>query len=225
MITPTDIQNKEFTRGVRGYNEKEVDMFLDLITLDLEKIVKENVRLKGEIAAQNEQIEKYKASEGEVIQVLEKAKALMNDISASTDKRAQVIIKNAEMEADLKIRNAEKKAEQLEERNAELEKSVLGFRDKYRRMLETELKNIGALADDFGIDETRPAQEAAAVTPAEDASEDTAGSGPDLMSEPDDDIIDVRDLSDLDDFKDMPRADGPADDRRTVVVDIHGGRE
>lgn len=36
MITPADIQNKEFTKGFRGYDEEEVDMFLDLITLDLE---------------------------------------------------------------------------------------------------------------------------------------------------------------------------------------------
>lgn len=222
MITPTDIQNKEFTRGVRGYNEKEVDMFLDLITLDLEKIVKENVRLKGEIAAQNEQLEKYKSSEGEVIQVLEKAKALMNDISASTDKRAQVIIKNAEMEADLKVRNAEKKAEQLEQRNDELEKSVLAFRDKYRRMLETELKNIGAMADDFGIDESMPEAEHPAEAPAQAAPAEAADNA---YAEPDEDIIEVKDLKDLDDFKDIPEADMPADDRKTVVVDLQGNRE
>ncbi|MGI6204178.1 MAG: DivIVA domain-containing protein [Anaerovoracaceae bacterium] len=223
MITPTDIQNKEFTRGVRGYNEKEVDMFLDLITLDLEKIVKENVRLKGEIAAQKEQLEKYKSSEGEVIQVLEKAKNLMNDISASTDKRAQVIIKNAEMEADLKVRNAEKKAEQLELRNEELEKSILAFRDKYRRMLETELKNIGAMADDFGIDETAPEPEPQAETPSQAAPAEVSD---DVYSpEPDEDIIEVKDLSDLDDFKDIPSAGAPTDDRKTVVVDIQGNRE
>ena len=38
MITPADIENKEFSRGVRGYKEEEVDEFLDLIILDMEKL-------------------------------------------------------------------------------------------------------------------------------------------------------------------------------------------
>ena len=41
MITPADIENKEFSRGVRGYKEDEVDEFLDLIILDMEKLLKE----------------------------------------------------------------------------------------------------------------------------------------------------------------------------------------
>ncbi len=41
MITPLDIQNKEFPKVVRGYKEEEVDSFLDLLTLDLEKILEE----------------------------------------------------------------------------------------------------------------------------------------------------------------------------------------
>jgi cell division initiation protein len=39
MITPLDIQNKEFPKVVRGYKEEEVDGFLDLVTLDLEKLL------------------------------------------------------------------------------------------------------------------------------------------------------------------------------------------
>ena len=40
MITPADLENKEFSRGVRGYREDEVDEFLDLIILDMEKLLK-----------------------------------------------------------------------------------------------------------------------------------------------------------------------------------------
>ena len=32
MITPMDIENKEFKKGFRGYNEEEVDEFLKIIT-------------------------------------------------------------------------------------------------------------------------------------------------------------------------------------------------
>ena len=39
MITPLDIQNKEFSKAVRGYKEDDVDSFLDLITFDLERLI------------------------------------------------------------------------------------------------------------------------------------------------------------------------------------------
>ena len=42
MITPIDIQEKVFTKAVRGYKEEEVDAFLDLIIVDMEKLIKEN---------------------------------------------------------------------------------------------------------------------------------------------------------------------------------------
>ena len=66
MITPLDIQSKEFAKTVRGYKEEEVDMFLDLITLDFEKLAKENIRLKAEVSALETELEKYKDAEGEV---------------------------------------------------------------------------------------------------------------------------------------------------------------
>ncbi|MDW7671608.1 MAG: DivIVA domain-containing protein, partial [Bacillota bacterium] len=38
MITPLDIQNKEFKKSVRGYNEAEVDAFLDQVMADYEQL-------------------------------------------------------------------------------------------------------------------------------------------------------------------------------------------
>ncbi len=42
MITPVDIEQKEFTRGVRGYREEEVDTFLNLIILEMENLIRTN---------------------------------------------------------------------------------------------------------------------------------------------------------------------------------------
>lgn len=48
-LTAKDIYDKEFKRSVRGYNEEEVDEFLDIIISDYEKFNKEIARLKKEI--------------------------------------------------------------------------------------------------------------------------------------------------------------------------------
>ena len=48
QLTANDILEKEFKRSMRGYNEEEVDEFLDIIIQDYEAFTKEIERLKKE---------------------------------------------------------------------------------------------------------------------------------------------------------------------------------
>ena len=48
MISPLEIQEKEFSRSLKGFKEDEVNEFLDRITLDLERILEENRQLRAE---------------------------------------------------------------------------------------------------------------------------------------------------------------------------------
>lgn len=48
QLTTTDIVEKEFKRSMRGYNEEEVDEFLDLIIRDYETYIQEINKLRQE---------------------------------------------------------------------------------------------------------------------------------------------------------------------------------
>ena len=39
-LTPTDINNKEFKKGIRGYSVEEVDEFLDEVVESYEEFIK-----------------------------------------------------------------------------------------------------------------------------------------------------------------------------------------
>lgn len=145
MITPAEIQEKDFPRGVRGYKEEEVDKFLDLITLDFEKLIKENLRLKAEVAALEADHSKGRGSETSVIETLEAAKALMNDISVSAEKRAEILLKNAEMDAELIVREAREAAVRIDAEHKALKKSYDSFKNRYQQLLETELAHMESL--------------------------------------------------------------------------------
>ena len=145
MITPAEIQEKDFPKGVRGYKEDEVDKFLDLITLDMEKLIKENLRLKGELAAMELDLSKNKGTESSVLETLESARALLNDISVSAEKRAEILLKNAELDADLIVREARESVVRIENEHKTLEKSYNNFRDRYQNLLESELRRFESL--------------------------------------------------------------------------------
>ncbi len=149
MITPLDIQNKEFAKGVRGYKEEDVDSFLDLLTIDLEKLLGENAVLKEEINRINSELERYKGSETAVVETLEAAKALMRDISISSEKRAEILLKNAELDAELITREAKESVERLTEESLTLRNRFVTFKAKYKSLLESELERFDTLSNEI----------------------------------------------------------------------------
>lgn len=149
MITPLDIQNKDFSRVVRGYKEEEVDEFLDLLTLDLEKLIGENASLKEQLVKAGKELEKYRESEDAVLKTLEAAKALMEDISVSAEKRAEILLKNAELDAELITREAKESVERLNEETAHIRNRFVQFRDKYKALLESELERFDTLSSEI----------------------------------------------------------------------------
>src|SRR5438445_11871359 len=48
-ITPVEIQQVEFRRSLRGYNEREVDQFLDDVTEEMARLYAESKRRREEV--------------------------------------------------------------------------------------------------------------------------------------------------------------------------------
>lgn len=158
MITPLDIQNKEFSKAVRGYKEDDVDSFLDLITFDLERLISENSSLKNDVGRLNKELQRYRGSEGVVLETLEAAKALMGDICTSAERRAEILLKNAELDAELIQREAKESVEKLTEESVNLRNRFNLFQTKYKALLEAELERFDGLSvklfAEFNIDES-----------------------------------------------------------------------
>jgi len=60
MLTPLDIENKRFTKTLKGYNVDEVDDFLDQLTLEYEKLYKENAEFKQKFEDLEKELAHYK---------------------------------------------------------------------------------------------------------------------------------------------------------------------
>lgn len=102
MLTPLDIHNREFRRGLRGYDVDEVDEFLDEVIRDFEALYKENLELKETIQKRDEEVNRYQ----ELEQTLQETLVL-------AQQTGEEIKQNAKKEAELIIWEAQKKAEQI----------------------------------------------------------------------------------------------------------------
>ena len=157
MIRPIDIQEKEFTRAVRGYKEDEVNEFLDEITIDMERLIDELRQTREENSRLVEELERYRSSQGTVLETLEAAKALMSDISVSAEKRADILLKNAELDAQLIQKEARETADKIAEESQAMKSRFIDFRTRYKRLLQSELERFeslsGEMFPDLGIDD------------------------------------------------------------------------
>ncbi len=152
MITPFEIESKEFSKSMRGYNVEEVDEFLDIIIVDLQNLLAENDNLKNTVKNLQQDLNQYKRSEASVLNTLESAKKLMNDISESAEKRAEIIIHNAQAEADSIQRDARESVSKLTEEGEKLKFKVAKFRERYRQLLEDQLSQIEGSSEELFAD-------------------------------------------------------------------------
>ena len=157
MIRPIDIQEKEFSKAVRGYKEDEVNEFLDEITIDLERLLDELRQTKAENSRLVEELERHRNSEGTVLETLEAAKGLMSDISASAEKRAEILLKNAELDAQLMQKEAKEMADKISEESEAMKVRFIDFRTRYKKLLQSELQRFeslsGEMFPELGVDD------------------------------------------------------------------------
>lgn len=99
-ITPMDIEQQEFNRSFRGYNEEEVDDFLDRIAKDYEEVLNENIKLKEEVERLQSRMEEYSKMDETLRSALVNAQKSASNIKENVQKEAQVMIENAKIEAE-----------------------------------------------------------------------------------------------------------------------------
>jgi len=147
MLTALDIQNKEFSKSMRGYSEEEVDIFLDELIVDYQALIDRNKALEDQVSDLNQKLVEYKSTEGSVIKTLESAKALMKDISLSAEKRASMLIQNAEIEAANKLRQVDEDVRTLTAERAKIEASIVDLKLRLKKILEYELARVNEIDD------------------------------------------------------------------------------
>ncbi len=161
MLTPLDIQNKELRRSFRGYNEGEVDEFLDQLAQDYEWLYLENQRLKEKLEDTEAGVARYQDMEQTIKDTLVMAQKNAEELRENAKREAELLLSESRQKANEVVKEAEEKACQLvgmaEERSDEivkdaeikvqsmiseyqwLDKQANIFRIKFRSFLQAQL--------------------------------------------------------------------------------------
>lgn len=95
-LTPLDIHNKEFTKGFRGYDEDEVNEFLDQVIKDYEMVIREKKELELKVKELTEKLNHFTNIEETLNKSILVAQEAAEDVKRNAQKEAKLIIKEAE---------------------------------------------------------------------------------------------------------------------------------
>lgn len=142
MLTPMDIHNKDFKRSFRGYNEDEIDDFLDKVVNDYEKLFRENDRLKEDLARAKKDNEQYQQLEQNLKDTLLVAQKTAEEVTSNARKNAEETRENTAKECANKLHEAEMKAEKIIEDAKNKAQVIVAEYDRLVREKNTFLRKI-----------------------------------------------------------------------------------
>jgi len=143
-LTPLDIHNKEFAKTFRGYDEDEVNEFLDQVIKDYEMIIREKRELENRVKELEEKLKHFSSIEETLNKSIVVAQEAAEEVRGSAQKEAKLIIREAEKNADRIVNEALSKARKIALEIEDLKKQSKVFRNRFKLLIEAQLDMINS---------------------------------------------------------------------------------
>ncbi|PSL24838.1 cell division initiation protein [Planomicrobium soli] len=141
-LSPLDIHNKEFGRSFRGYQEDEVNEFLDQIIKDYELLLKEKRELEERLKQTDERVGHFTTIETTLQKSILVAQEAAEEVRRNAQKEAKLIVREAEKNADRIVNESLTKARRIAMEIEELKKQSKVFRNRFKMIVEAQLDLI-----------------------------------------------------------------------------------
>lgn len=139
-LTPLDIHNKEFSRSFRGYDEDQVNEFLDQVIKDYEALIRENKDLHNQTVTLQERLDHFTNIEESLSKTIIVAQEAADEVRSNAKKEAQSILKETEKNADRIINESLTRSRKVALEIEELKKQASIYRTRFRTLLEAQLE-------------------------------------------------------------------------------------
>ena len=188
-ITPLDVRKQEFRKGMRGLDPEEVYAFLATVADEYETVLTDNRQLRDRVLELDEKVTEYRNMEKTLRDTLLTAERVMNEARENARKEAELILRDARVQAQQASQSSARQAETLRAQLRELR----SLRDRYlarlKSLAEAQIGMVENFLQDFEEDDRdarrlENAPDAQAEPPAPDPSTGGYEEGPTADHEP-----------------------------------------
>ncbi len=140
MITSAQIHDKEFERRFRGYDEGEVDQYLDQLAAYIDNLAQENKELREKLKVTNDQLTYMKNLEDTLRDTLVTAQRSAEETNRAANAKAEEIVSAANEEAKRIVQKAQAETAAAKKQIDELQRQASVYRSNFRMLMQAQLQ-------------------------------------------------------------------------------------
>ncbi len=146
-FTPIDIVQHAFPYSIRGYRPSEVRAFLEMVSHHMTSVLESMATLKNELEATKQILADHQSREADLRNAMLTAQRAIDDVRGIAQKEAQVVMGQAEVEADKILHGAHVMATHVRSDVASLKAQRLRLVEEIRGIVNTHQRLLDAMDD------------------------------------------------------------------------------
>ncbi len=139
-LTPLDIQQQQFSMRFRGFDVREVDLFLEQMASTFEQLQRDNEALKEEILRLRREGQGLKKREETFRRAMIHSQKVLENMKENAEKQSELIIAEAEIKADKIINHAQNRLNHLQEDITELKRQRVQIEVEINAIIDAHAK-------------------------------------------------------------------------------------
>lgn len=158
-ITPLEIRQKAFEKNFRGYNQDEVNAFLQTLSQEWERIYDENKELRIKLEATEREVLKLREVESSLYKTLKTAEDTGANVIEQARQAAELNMRESQLNAEAILNEAKTKARNVIEESESRSKNTLIEMEERLKTLVESYKKLESTRDDLLQDLKRISQD------------------------------------------------------------------
>lgn len=143
-LTALDARRFDFGNALRGYDRVRVDQFREQVAAELERLSRAHQELDQQARHAQEQLQSFRERDKAINEALVSAQQLRGEIKERAEREAQLIVREAQAEADRLLHGVRDELRRAEEEVQALWRTRRSYLAQLRHHLERQLTELNA---------------------------------------------------------------------------------
>ncbi|MDO8666383.1 MAG: DivIVA domain-containing protein [Gemmatimonadales bacterium] len=165
-LTPLDVRKQEFKKTMRGYEPLAVEDFRSRAADELERVLRERMALEERLRHVEERLKEYKARDKAMNDALVAAQQLRAETREQAEREAQMIVREAEADAERRLERARRELDRIESSGQQLSQKHHAYLASLRILVDRQKAELDVLAASEGANFGKVA---GSIAPGDDA--------------------------------------------------------
>jgi cell division initiation protein len=135
-LTPMDIREQTFKKGLLGYNKIEVHAFKELAAGTLEELTRQNYLQEEQLRDMERKLSSHESRETILKEAITSAQQMGEDLKDNARKEAELIVLEAKIQAEGLIKDAHERVSQIQTEIYQLKKQRTAMQTSIRAVLD-----------------------------------------------------------------------------------------